>query len=228
MENKRVLGPRPTSVPEVAALSRARRAVLESIRAQDAPVLLSTLVEVSGLHENTLRGHLEGLERDGFVTRQRASAQGRGRPAWLWQATSSRPDEYAGLAAALARTLRRTSRQPVDDAVEAGHVWGQELAATRSLGEQSGSPVSRVRSLLEALGFSPKGKVDSRSDTADLRLTRCPLLEVAQQETAITCNVHRGLVAGALAQYGSGEAEVNLLPFSEPGACRLRIAPTGV
>lgn len=227
MENDQVpdAGPLPTPAPARATLSRARRSVIDLIQAQGSPILLSTLVELSGLHENTLRGHLEELEKAGLVTREKASARGRGRPAWLWRIMPPEAAEYAGLATALARTLRRTSAHPLHDAIEAGQAWGEELAATRSLPTGSlQTPTGQLQALLECLGFAPQGSVDARTDSADFRLTRCPLLNVAREEPEITCHVHQGLVAGALQHYGALDPEARLLPFSEPGACRLRVS----
>jgi len=220
-------GPRSARTPAVATLSRARRALLELLEKQGRPTTLATLVELSGLHENTVRGHLEGLAGEGLVTRERDAPRGRGRPAWLWRPRPTTADEYAGLAAALARTLRRTSEHAEDDAIDAGHDWGHSLAAARAVERGEGvHATERVRDLLESLGFAPEDGSDERdaaADTAELRLTRCPLLEAAQEEPAIVCNVHLGLVVGALEEYGATEPDAQLLPFAEPGACVLRL-----
>lgn len=213
------VGPRPASAARPAALSRARRALLELIE-QEGPATLATLAAASGLHENTVRGHLEGLAADGLVVRERGPAHGRGRPAWLWRACSdSAVREYAGLAAALARTLRRTSERPEDDAVGAGQDWGHGLAAGRA--GREGTPSSQVYDLLRDLGFAPEGQVAEGG--ADLLLTRCPLLEAASAEPDIVCNVHLGLVVGALQEYDAPDPDAELLPFAEPGGCRLRL-----
>ena len=225
MENNDVshLGPRPTRPARVATLSKARRTVLEALYDEGALTPLARLVAVTGLHENTLRGHLEGLESDGLATRQRDSPSGRGRPRWLWQVRATAADEYAGLAATLARTLRRTSPRPTEDAIEAGRSWGAELAASRPSRriKPATSTVGRARDLLESLGFAPVGRVDSVADKAELRLTCCPLLEAAKEEPDIVCSVHLGLAIGALSHYGAPDPDAHLRPFAEPGACLL-------
>lgn len=219
-------GPRPTRPARVAALSRARRAVLEVLYNEGVPTPLARLVGLTGLHENTLRGHLENLESDGLVVRQIDSPFGRGRPRWLWQVRATEADEYAGLAATLARTLRRTSSRPIEDAIEAGRSWGETLAASRAPRATSPgtSSVGRVRDLLDGLGFAPTGEVDTLADTASLRLTSCPLLEAAKEQPDIVCNVHLGLAIGALAHYGAPDPDAQLRPFAEPGACLLTLA----
>lgn len=198
-------------------LSRARRTVFEYLQEQGRPTTLATLVSLTGLHENTLRGHLDGLAADGLVTRERDMPHGRGRPAWLWRVRRSEVDEYSGLAGALARTLRRTSAHPIEDAVDAGQTWGRELAAGFAARPRSVTPEARVRDLFDRLGFGPEGT------DVDLRLTSCPLLEVASEEPEIVCNVHLGLAVGASMEYGAEAPDAHLVPFAEPGACRLRL-----
>ena len=43
------------------------------------------------------------------------------------------------------------------------------------------------------LGFEPEAETDDR-----IRLTRCPLLDVARTDSDIVCSLHLGLVLGAL------------------------------
>lgn len=220
------LGPRPAVSAPPPALSRARRSLLDILE-EHGPITLAALAAQSGLHENTVRGHLDGLAADGLVTREREAPRGRGRPAWLWRSRSVPSEEYAGLAAALARMLRRTSDHPEDDAIEAGHDWGHSLAAAHRPGSsgRAEAPAMQVRDLLGELGFAPQGTVDA--DGGELQLTRCPLLEAATEEPAIVCNVHLGLVVGALEEYAAPDPDAELLPFAEPGACLLRLRGGG-
>lgn len=219
------LGPRKGGAAVPTPLSRPRRAVLDTLRAQVAPVTLAALVEATGLHANTLREHLDALVADGLVRRQRAVPSGRGRPAWLYEATEPEErSEYAGLAATLAAAIHRTSRDPRSDAVAAGREWGRELA--REKGPPGpGQPAARrqVVSLLADLGFAPAA--DERHTTA--LLTRCPLLEAAHRYPDVVCGVHLGIVRGALEEYGAQSERTDLVPFSDPGACRLELLTRG-
>lgn len=195
--------------------------MLETLEAQPEPTTLAALVATTGLHANTVREHLEALERQGLVRRHRAAPAGRGRPAWLYEATnaSGGHSEYAGLAAALATAIHRSSPTPREDAIAAGEDWGHELAREHG-GPERRTPAAarnRVVSLLDDVGFAPES---DRSDTV-VRLTRCPLLEAAHRHPDIVCAVHLGLVRGALEEYGTAPAGVELLPFAEPGACLL-------
>ncbi|MGN6131795.1 MAG: transcriptional regulator, partial [Nocardioidaceae bacterium] len=74
-----------------------------------------------------------------------------------------------------------------------------------------------VVALLDDIGFAPEA--DDRNTV--VRLPRCPLLEAAHKNPDIVCSVHLGLVRGALEEYGGDPDGTDLLPFAEPGACRL-------
>ncbi len=198
---------------------------MERLSEQPEPVSLASLVAVTGLHENTLREHLAALVTRGLVRRLRAEPSGRGRPAWLYELTDEDPaqSEYAGLAAVLAATLARTSENPGLVAAAAGEEWGRELA--RSRGAVPVSPVAardHVLRLLDDLGFAPESKPQH---PADVRLTRCPLLEAAHRHRDVVCAVHHGIVRGALAEYGADPTGSALTPFAEPGACLLVVPP---
>jgi predicted ArsR family transcriptional regulator len=206
-------------------MSPSRSAILEVLAEQAEPVTQAAVTHLVGLHPNTVRDHLEALVRLGLARRDRAEPSGRGRPAWLYQATGSEPGgtEYAGLAAALAATIARTSAAPREAATHAGEEWGHELARDRGA---AASPAEAARAqvvdLLDDLGFAPESDADRPEQ---VRLTRCPLLAAAHRHPEVVCGVHLGIVRGALEEYGADPAGSDLLPFAEPGACRLVVPP---
>jgi predicted ArsR family transcriptional regulator len=199
--------------------------VLEALQASDGPTALARLSEETGLHTNTLREHLEALVARGYARRRRATPSGRGRPAWLYEATEpevgTAGSEYAGLAATLAAHIHRTSSDPREDAVAAGRAWGHDLASRSGPPAGPGAADARrkVVRLLDDVGFSPE--TDDRATT--VRLTRCPLLETAKEYPDVVCGVHLGIVRGALEEYGVNSSRSDLVPFAEPGACRLEL-----
>lgn len=218
------LGPR--SGPARRPLSASRAAILDRLRDQPEPLTQSALVAATGRHPNTVREHLEGLVRAGLVRRSLAAPLGRGRPAWLYEAVGdpgSADSEYAGLAAALAAAIARSSSRPREDATAAGEAWGHELVRDRA--ESATDPAdarARVVALLDDLGFAPE---QDAADPAEVRLTRCPLLAAAHRHPEVVCGVHLGIVRGALEEYGVSPAGSDLAPFSVPGACRLTVPP---
>jgi predicted ArsR family transcriptional regulator len=217
------LGPAPTEGSS-RSLSASRAALLATLRAQCQPTTLAALVRSSGLHENTVREHLDALVKGGLASRHRAEASGRGRPAWLYEATDAPPgggNEYAGLAVALAETIRHCSPTPVEDSVAAGRSWGRDLARRQGAEPERTAIAGRrqVVALLDDLGFGPKA--DARVES--VRLTRCPLLEAAHRSPDVVCAVHLGLTQGALEEFGADPEGARLRPFAEPGLCRLRL-----
>ncbi|WP_243058398.1 metalloregulator ArsR/SmtB family transcription factor [Nocardioides sp. SR21] len=216
-------GPRPARTASGRRLSPTRAALLETLQVQPEPTSLPALVKTTGLHDNTVREHLEGLRRSGLVRRTKAPATGRGRPRWLYEATphsheDPRP-EYAGLAAALAAVIVRTSPEPAAEARRAGADWGRRLAAGTAPAESAEAARRGVTAIFEDMGFEPEADADVR----ELRLTRCPLLEAAHQEPDVVCSVHLGIAQGALERYDAPTDGLELLPFVEPGACLLRL-----
>ena len=228
----------------------AREQLLRTLEAQTAPVSVSALSRATGLHENTVRGHLDQLLADGHATRSTAPAEGRGRPAWLWRPTRHGPaSPYAALAGVLAETIARTSSRPAEAAHEAGLSWGRRLLPDLPAGPGLRTDRERVLRVMEDQGFDPADEGEH------IALRRCPLLEAAQQHPEVVCAVHRGLVDALLAPRGDGmsaaeeacsrradedgprpadEAETGpaarslaeLEPFAAPGLCRLRLEPT--
>lgn len=163
--------------------------------------------------------------------------------------------EYAGLASALAAQIARTSPQPSADSLEAGRIWGQKLVC-RSPADVTVSPAGgatgchgpglstpkassgpnppkapsamsarrQVIDLLDELGFAPS----PNARLGVVKLRRCPLLEAAHQHPEVVCEVHLGVVRGALDELGCDPEKterITLQPFSEPGACRLDLLP---
>lgn len=212
-KKEEALGPLPA--PVEGELPPSRAAVLAVLAAAAAPVAVPEVARRAGLHENTVREHLDALVTAGRADRQRAVPVGRGRPAWLYAATAAAPGSpYAVLAATLATALATTSAAPHEDAARAGAAWGRDLVR----GGSGQEPRTQVAEALARLGFAPRSDAGGRV----LRLTRCPLLEAARQHPDVVCAVHLGLVRGALLELGV-EPAAELHPFSEPGACRLEL-----
>lgn len=218
-----VNGPAPSRRAAVVALSDARARVLEFLQAQPESVGTAEVAAALGLHANTARLHLDGLVASGLATRERGQPKGRGRPALRFrsgvkQEVDPRVRDYAHLAGALATVVAQRSEDPAADARAAGQRWGEEMVVGRRA--RSGIAArSEVVAILDDLGFDPEADERARS----VALRRCPLLDIARQYPEVVCQVHLGLVRGALRQMGREDPPVELLPFAEPGACRLHL-----
>ncbi|PQZ95032.1 transcriptional regulator [Arthrobacter sp. MYb227] len=205
-------------------LSPTRANILELVEIQPVPTTLAAIVRNCGLHENTVRTHLDELTRDGYLRKTKAEAQGRGRPAWLFSAvTPLEPSPFAGLTSALAEVLYETSDNPTRDAKRAGAKWGKQLQSTLPEIREAVAGVAeakeRVMGVLDGIGFEPTS--DAR--TEEITLNRCPLIEAANKHPEIICNVHLGIIEGAADSMGFTSDGSVLLPFSAPGQCSLNL-----
>lgn len=221
-----VLGPAPTPVHGIpVALSGQRLRVLEYVRAH-SPVRVADAAAGLDLHPNTVREHLDAVVALGLLERSTESALGRGRPATSYRASAADPAvavrDYAGLATALAGHLARTSGHPERDARTAGTEWGRELVG--DAGRAGTDPRQTVLDTLTRLGFAPDADAAS-PDThggRGIALRTCPLLDTARRYPTVVCQVHLGIVEGMLERLGARAARgLDLIPFAEPGACRL-------
>lgn len=230
MENYARLGPAPWRPPEDKEQSPAER-VLAALAEQVRGVTTAELVAEVGLHANTVRAHLQNLVAGGLVSVETVPPAGRGRPAHRYRITDegraaprlSDPAfaEYRGLTTAFASYLAARSADPSQEARQIGRAWGAQLADGQA--DSPRQATEEVIRLLTRLGFTPVPPEEGSGSGAGIALRTCPLLELAEQMPHVICQVHQGLVEGALDQYGSGSTEVELRAFSEPGACRLHL-----
>jgi len=204
-------------------LARGRAAVLDVLRNQPDPVGIDALAQATARHPNTVREQVNWLVQHGHVRRIRQPQDGRGRPAWLYEARGSRPGdgEYVELAAALAWRLQDASADTRGEAMAAGRQWGTDLVDRRgSLADPSPEAGRRwTVELMDELGYDPTADEEAR----DVVLHRCPLLQAAHRFPDVVCAVHLGMVQTALERNGADPAQAQLTPFSAPGQCRLRL-----
>ena len=197
--------------------------MLSALRNQPDPVGIDALAQATARHPNTVREQLNWLVAHGHVTRIRQPQAGRGRPAWLYEARGGRPgdDEYVELAAALAWKLQDASPDTHAEALAAGRRWGEDLVVRRGP-VPAPSPAAGRRwtvELLDELGYAPVADAEDR----DVVLHRCPLLQAAHRFPDVVCTVHLGMVQAALEGNGAASDGSELVPFSAPGECRLRL-----
>lgn len=215
-------GPEGTE-PQV--LTSARQAVLRVLREHAAPMTVDEASHACGLHNNTVRAHLDALVEAGFARRFRAPITGRGRPAWRYEATlagSEAGAEYAALAVALADQV---AELPDARAVAhaAGVAWGGSLARARSAPAQA-SPREQLREDFDRMGFAPD---EASAGHQDLVLRQCPMLDAARRVPHVVCTVHQGLAAALVEAAGADPGSVRVEPFSVPGGCLVRIEDAG-
>lgn len=208
-------GPAPAPEGDPVDLGAAARAVLDVLREAGGSLRVSDVAERMGTHDNTVRTHLAQLVERRLATATTAPAQGRGRPATLYEAgprPGARTAEYRALTSAFAADLIAHGDGPEvrTRARSIGRAWGEQMRTA------DGDASARLDATLADLGFGPvrEGEV--------VRLTTCPLLEAALEHPEVICQVHLGLVAGTLGRREE-DPPIELTPFAEPGACLLRV-----
>ena len=211
------------NIRSASGLARGRAAVLHALLDQPDPVGIDALAQATARHPNTVREQVNWLVAHDYVTRVRQPHEGRGRPAWLYQARGPRPGDgdYVELAAALAWRLQDASPDTHAEALAAGRRWGSDLVARRGA-TVAPSPETGRRwtvELLDELGYAPAPDGEDR----DVVLHRCPLLQAAHRFPDVVCSVHLGMVQSALEANGASSEGSELRPFSAPGQCFLRL-----
>ena len=187
-------------------VTAAQARVLATLRDAGRALTLGELRERTGLHPNTLRGHLDAIVAGGNASRIASRSGGRGRPAWSYLA---REPEYAALAMALASGLdggrdsdpdsgasdgESKARTLDPEAVRGGRAWGDQLRSQLGAVEDDRE---RVLLALAHTGFAPEADGDR------VKLHACPILEAARSHPAVVCAVHLGLVEGVLGAEGA-------------------------
>jgi predicted ArsR family transcriptional regulator len=240
----KVLGPAPVrSGTAGSALSSQRAAVLEFIQHHEQPASVIETAQALGLHANSAREHLDALVDRGLLQRFSSKPKGPGRPAWLYRAVAegepdSRVAAYTGLVRALAEELQHSDADAVAFGLAAGARWGRRIADGHPDLPDGELASERVVALLAAMAYDPDVQVDAPDDppiasTTDgatpsggivlVRLRRCPVLDAAAAHPEVVCSIHLGMVRGVLAALGAPDGPTELVPFAEPGACRLTL-----
>jgi predicted ArsR family transcriptional regulator len=206
----------------LAGLTRSR--LLAVLRASAGPLGVREVAETVGLHPKSVREQLDLLVEAGLVSRTAAHPTGRGRPGFRYVAvpddSGSGGDAYLVLAGVLAGQLARQP-DPVAGATAAGERWGRAsvMDSTPLPTPQPGATVDRLVTLLEDAGFAPERPVDPASPTDPIRLRRCPFGSLVREHQAIVCNIHLGLMRGALRALEAPQDVVRLEPFVTPDVC---------
>lgn len=205
-----------------ALADESRVQLLRALRAAGQPLGTRELAEQAGLHQTTVRGHLDVLMKAGLVDAQPEERGARGRPRLLYrslpvQESPQGPNDYGLLAHVLASQLAGMAADPAEQARIAGLVWGRYLVerpppfVTVTADEARATLVELFRSL----GFDPA--LDAAGDR--LLCRRCPYVDVARRHPDVVCSLHLGLLQGALETLGSPLTAERLDPWVEPSLC---------
>lgn len=199
--------------------SPSRRLVLAILREQRTSIDVAALSARTGLHPNTLRGHLQLLVDLGQVERSVEERDRPGRPRVLYRATPTEgtDDPYRQLAGELAAGI---AHQQGDEgaAHAAGRHWGRRVRARALIAPDTKVDAQEAVALaadgLDALGF--RTETEPLGDR--LYITHCPFGMLARENRSV-CRVHQDLLNGLFDELGGAVHCVELGDFVQDDLC---------
>ena len=223
-----------------SARASTRDTVLAAIRTAPVPPTVEEIARDLGLHHNSVRLHTAALRDAGLIAQGSRPGGGRGRPQVTYRTTDrgawTGPRDYRLLA-----SLLLTDRVGGDhaDARRLGVEWGRRLAAASPRGggddDDTTGTTDYVVATLDELGFEPTpvpaappaaasaASPASATTAGRVELRNCPFLDLVDQQDGAVCAIHAGMLDGLVEGRRTG---VELLPFTSPRACTVRIAPS--
>ncbi|MFW5904949.1 MAG: helix-turn-helix transcriptional regulator [bacterium] len=198
-----------------------RRRLLRLLADAAEPCDVETLAGRVNLHPNTVRGHLDLLERAELVVRATRPRDRPGRPRVVYSAAPDAADPgssaYRLLADLLAEAVCCAGGDPRQAAEEAGRAWGRRRALSGAEAEGHEEVGDRLLAFLDELGFEPSAQ--RQDGTMVIDLTDCPFRDLVERHAEVVCSLHMGLMRGLVETAGDGYVE-GLHPFVEPSLCR--------
>ena len=206
-----------------------RDRVLATIRtAATAPTVEEIATELD-VHPNSVRLHTAALREDGLITQDTRPGTGRGRPQVTFR-TSDRGAWSGRRDYQLLASLLLDGVAGDDAARQLGLAWGRRMAAGAAGVDGDNHdddnatahvPIASTRELIRRtladLGFEPTAVVGT-DDSVELR--NCPFRELVDPRDGVVCALHAGMLDG-LAE--DSPVDVELLPFTSPQACTVRM-----
>ena len=224
-----------------------RYAIYLELARSARPLATADIADSLGLHANTVRPHLERMRDAGLLDVQVGGRGDVGRPQHRYSVAADAPalglepptmPVLARMVLAMAKRLRASP----DDA----HAVGEEEGRRRARPYASApSALEALVSDLDRLGFDPI-VTDSESlvatasasdvttdvensapgiDDGDavIAFANCPFADLAREHTDLVCGLHRGLVAGFVAQMGDAEIR-DFCSLTSRTPCRVTVA----
>jgi predicted ArsR family transcriptional regulator len=187
----------------------SRAAILAVIEAAEEPVRVEELSEAVGLHPNTIRGHLDALLASGRISRTPDQRETRGRPHWLYTATS--PGPIRDLARALDAELDSASASDV--ARLAAATWAESGPSVEPA-DSLDAAVDAATSALTDFGFDAV-----RNPVGDeITLRSCPYADLVEEHPVI-CDIHAALLGQVLRRTKQPVGLSQMDVFPRPGLC---------
>ena len=190
------------------------------------PLATADISESLGLHPNTVRPHLERMREAGLLDVEVGGRGDVGRPQHRYSVARNAPSlgfepptmpVLARMVLAMAARLHASA----DDAEAVGRTEGIARATPYA---DAPSTLEALVADLDRLGFDPLVTDDPDDpDAAVVAFAHCPFADLAERHPELVCGLHRGLVAGFVAEMGDAEVgEFCTLTSRTP--CRVTVA----
>lgn len=187
----------------------SRVAILDFVESAQDPVRVEDISAAVGLHPNTVRGHLDSLLAAGRISRIPDERSTRGRPHWLYSATSAAHIDE--LAHALDHELK-TAPAP-DVARRAAAAWAKAAPVSEPVGTINGAVDQATEALVE-FGFEA-----ARNLVGDeISLSACPYASLVREHPVI-CDIHAALLAEILNRSAQPVTLDRIDVWPQPGVC---------
>ncbi|MGM0386587.1 MAG: helix-turn-helix transcriptional regulator [Actinomycetota bacterium] len=221
-------GPSPStrSLEAIASLTTHQRRLFDIVADHPTGLTVRQLAVLVASHENTVRGHLEALEKRGLLRASTRPSRGRGRPSKVYRTTAAAPHLPGEHLASIIRSLVGSLADDGGGAARAlGRRWAEDLIAEGKFDSHTLTPLAEIEALFARMGCAPEVCA-----AGTIELGHCPFLEPGVELPPAVCALHQGaleMLTAAVARNrpALGITGVELHPYSGHG-CTIRIRTT--
>ena len=219
--------PGPPQLDLLKALGdNTRYAIYLELARSARPLATADISESLDLHPNTVRPHLERMREAGLLAVGVGGRGDVGRPQHRYSIAANAPSlgfepptmpVLARMVLAMAARLQASGA----DAEAVGRTEGASRARPY---QQAPSTLEALVSDLDRLGFDPVvADAGGDPDAAVVAFSHCPFAELAESHPELVCGLHRGLVAGFVAEMGDAEVD-EFCTLTSRTPCRVTVA----
>jgi predicted ArsR family transcriptional regulator len=232
----------PVNLDVLKALGdNTRYAIYLELARSPRPLATADIAESLDLHANTVRPHLERMRDAGLLAVEVGGRGDVGRPQHRYSIAADAPSlglepPSIPVLARMVLSMAKRLQASADDAEAVGADEGRRRARPY---RNAPSTLEALVSDLDRLGFDPfvteaplapaDSTGGSRSTARDddaaavVAFAHCPFAELASEHPELVCGLHRGLVAGFVAEMGDAETR-DFCTLTSRTPCQVTVA----
>ncbi|MDR0784062.1 MAG: helix-turn-helix domain-containing protein [Propionibacteriaceae bacterium] len=207
-----------------------RTHIIRLLRDAREPLTVDQVAKRVDLPVNTVRTHLEALVDAGMAVRATQTRSTPGRPKVAYRGvlpnqTHERAHGFRLLSEILAASITMANPECTEWMYQVGAEWGRCLMsrAPHVAPEDEDEIVERLIDKLDALWFAPELSPDA---PAILCLYNCPFGDSTKRHPETVCQLHAGMINGALEEMGSSFRMVYLRAHQPGHRCEGQLGRT--